>query len=151
MPNGSVASPAPPTCIPALAASLLDTGGHLVITEPYAMDTAGAYPVITQVMDAYNAYAADIGMDLRWSKTVPGLVSRLGLKVVAVETAAGRLGGGTGLDRWAPLITRVRDDLIAAGLAADTIEEFMTLCARPDIYDIPQIMLTTVAEKPARN
>ncbi|QIS22776.1 class I SAM-dependent methyltransferase [Nocardia terpenica] len=137
--------------VTALAASLLDDGGHLVVTEPYALGTGGLYPVVDEVMDAYNAYAAAVGMDLHWSKTVPGLVSELGLSVVAVETAAGRLGGGPGKDRWAPMIARVRDDLIAAGLATDTLAEFERLCARPDVYDVPQVMITTVAVKSARS
>lgn len=133
-----------------LAASLLAEGGHLVITDAYALETGGRYPVVNEVMAAYNAYAVTIGMDLHWAKTVPGLVSKLGLDVVTVETWAGRLGGGPGKDRWTPMIARVRDELIAGGLAAETIDEFMALCARPDVYDIPQVMLTTVAAKPRR-
>jgi SAM-dependent methyltransferase len=133
-----------------LAANLLAEGGHLVITDAYALETGGRYPVVNEVMTAYNAYAVSIGMDLYWAKTVPGLVSKLGLDVVTVETWAGRLGGGPGKDRWTPMIERVRDELIAGGLAAETIDEFMALCARPDVYDIPQVMLTTVATKPSR-
>jgi SAM-dependent methyltransferase len=133
-----------------LAAGLLAEGGHLVITDAYALEIGGRYPVVNEVMAAYNAYAVTIGMDLHWAKTVPGLVSKLGLNVVTVETWAGRLGGGPGKDRWTPMIARVRDELIAGGLAAETIDEFMALCARPDVYDIPQVMLTTVAVKPRR-
>jgi SAM-dependent methyltransferase len=133
-----------------LAASLLAEGGHLVITDAYALETGGRYLVVNEVMAAYSAYAVSIGMDLYWAKTVPGLVSKLGLDVVTVETWAGRLGGGPGKDRWTPMIARVRDELIAGGLAAETIDEFMALCARPDVYDIPQVMLTTVAAKPRR-
>ena len=135
----------------AMAANMLTPGGHLVITEPYAMDTAGPYPAVTEVMNAYNAYCANSGMDLRWSATVPALVQgpEFGLRVIGVETVAGRLGGGPGVDRWAGLIARVRDDLLAAGLTEGTLAEFERTCAQPEAYAIPQIMLTTIAQKPA--
>ncbi|WP_446226176.1 class I SAM-dependent methyltransferase [Nocardia sp. IBHARD005] len=133
--------------VAAQVVEMLAPGGVLVITEPYALAPASRYPAVEAVMAAYGAYCATSGMDLTWSKSVPGLLQEHGLSVVTVESAAGRLGGGPGLDRWAPLIERVCDDLISGGLAAGVVDEFMQLCGSAQVYDVPQVMLTTVAQR----
>lgn len=129
-------------------ASWLAPGGFLVITEPLTLGAHSLYPAVNDVLAAYNRHCAAVGLDLRWARTVPGLAHRAGLRVVEVATAAGRLGGGPGVDRWHGLITRVQDELLAADLAADTLTEFADICADPTTYDIPQIIMTTVAQRP---
>ncbi|MFI5783559.1 class I SAM-dependent methyltransferase [Nocardia sp. NPDC051570] len=125
-------------------------GGHLVVTEPFSLGVRSRYPVAAEVLGAYERYCETTGFDLTWARRVPAVMQANSAQVVDVRTFTGRLGGGAGVDRWYPLIDRVADELIAAGLDRDTLDRFAALCADPDTYDIPQVIMTVVGRRPGQ-
>ncbi|MBF6328472.1 class I SAM-dependent methyltransferase [Nocardia transvalensis] len=126
----------------------LRPGGYFVVTEPFSLGTCSLYPAVNEVLGAYEHYCQTTGFDLSWARRVPAVMQQSGARVVDVRTSAGRLGGGPGVDRWDPLIRRVADDLVGAGLDAGTLDRFFALCADRDVYDVPQVIVTVVGRRP---
>ncbi|MCM6778566.1 methyltransferase domain-containing protein [Nocardia sp. CDC159] len=124
-------------------------GGYFVVTEPFSLGSCSRYPVAAEVLGAYERYCEATGFDLTWARRVPAVMQAAGARVVEVRAAAGRLGGGTGVDRWQPLIARVAEELVAAGLDRVALDQFAALCADPETYDIPQVIMTVVGRRPA--
>ncbi|ANY05571.1 class I SAM-dependent methyltransferase [Pseudonocardia sp. HH130630-07] len=128
-------------------ADWLVPGGHLVVTDPVHLDLGGGGPV-ARVLAAYRAVAEADGLAFTFAPALPGLFLGAGLTDVDLRARPARLGGGPGVDRWAPLVRRVEDRL--AGVTPADLAAFHAHAESPATWSVPQILLTVTGRAPAR-
>lgn len=124
--------------------SWVKPGGAVVVTEPYHLPY-GADPSVDRVLSAYRELVEAEGMSFSFARRVAGLMAAIGAASVEVSSRTTRLGGGSSVDRWRPMIKRVEDRLV---VSPRDLESFYAFAASPIAFDIPQIILTVVGRTP---
>ncbi|GAA2561172.1 class I SAM-dependent methyltransferase [Pseudonocardia hydrocarbonoxydans] len=134
----------------ARAASWLRPGGVLVITDPYQLPPGTSpFPSVARLMAAYEAVHAAAGADLTWSRRVPSLLARAGLRDVGFAARPGCLGNGAA-DRWRPLLDAAAQRMIDSGaVTRHDLDAFRADLADPAFVDVPQLTLAAWGRRPA--
>lgn len=133
----------------ARAVSWLRPGGWLVVTDPYQLPAqTSPFPSVARLMHAYDAAHAAVGADLTWSRRVPSLLARAGLRDIGFAARPSCLGNG-GRDRWRPLLDGVAPQMIDGGsVGAEDVAAFHADLDDPGFIDIPQLTLAVWGRLP---
>jgi hypothetical protein len=108
------------------------------------------HAVYRDAMQAWIDVLARTGTDYGWASTFPRPLQRHGYRQLGVQAIAPVLrGGGPTARFWQLTLETLRERIVAAGLASDTLlDDAQQLLDDPDFWDLAPAFVATWGRRP---